>query len=83
MKKDRNRGYKELCAATNKFRKDETSSRKKQKKAMHQVEKYRIRWMFHQEDRMMKLENSNLRVKEENNRGQVLLQNEVDNSLAK
>ena len=32
---------------------------------------------------MMKLENSNLRVKGEKKRGQVLVQNEVDKSLAK
>ena len=31
----------------------------------------------------MKLENSNLRVKVEKNRGQVLVQKEVDKSLAK
>ena len=83
MKKESNRGEEELRASTKKFLKEKTSSRKKQKKAMHQVEKERIRWLFHREELMMKLKNSNLRVKGENNRGQVLVQNEVDKSLAK
>ena len=83
MKKERNRGEEELRAATKKFRKEKTSSRKKQKKALHQIEKERIRWLSHQEELMMKLENSNLRVKGEKKRGQVLVQKEVDKSLAK
>ena len=47
MKKERNRGEKELRAATNKFRKDKTSSYKNQKKALHQIEEERIRWLSH------------------------------------
>ena len=43
MKKERNRGEEELCAATNKFRKEKTLSRKNQKKDLHQIEKDRIR----------------------------------------
>ena len=38
MKNERNRGEKELRAATNKFRKENTSSCKKQKKDLHQIE---------------------------------------------
>ena len=83
MKKERNRGEKELCAATNKFRKEKTSSRMNQNKALHQIEKKRIMWLSHREELMMKLENSNLRVKGEKKRGQVLVQKEVDKSLAK
>ena len=63
MKKERNRGEKELRAATKKIRKEKTSSHKKQKKALHQIEKERIRWLSHQEELMTKLENSNLRFK--------------------
>ena len=37
MKKERNRGEKEIRAATKKFRKDKTSSCKKQKKSLHQI----------------------------------------------
>ena len=47
MKKDRNRGEKELGAATKLFRKDKTSSHKKQKKYLYQIEKERIRWLSH------------------------------------
>ena len=82
-KKERNRGDKELRAATKKFRKEKTSSRKKQKKDLHQIEKERIMRLSHREDLMVKLENSNLRVKGEKNRGQLLLQREVDKSLTK
>ena len=39
--------------------------------------------MSHREELMMKLENSNLRVKEEKKGGQVLVQKEVDKSLAR
>ena len=77
MKKERNRGEEELCAATKKFRKDKTSSCRNQKKALHHIEKERIRWMSHQEELITKLENSNLRVKGEKKRGQVLVQKEV------
>ena len=45
MMKERNRGEKELHAATKIFRKEKTSSRKKQKKDLHQIEKERIRWL--------------------------------------
>ena len=83
MKKERNREEEELRAATKKFRKEKTSSRKKQKKALHQIKKERIRWIPHQEELMTKLENSNLRVKGEKKRGQVLVQKEVEKSLAK
>ena len=83
MRKERNRGEKELHTATKKFRKEKTSSCKKQKKDLHQIEKERIRWMYHQEELIMKLENSNLRVKGEKERGQFLVQKEVDKSLAK
>ena len=82
-KKERNRGEKELRAATKKFRKEKTSSCNKQKKDLHQIEKERIRWMYHQEELMMKLENSNLRVKGEKERGQVLVQKEVEKYLPK
>ena len=74
MNKDRNRGEEELCAAINKFRKDKTSPPKKQEKSLNQIEKERIRWLSYQEDLMMKLENSNLRVKGEKKRVQVLVQ---------
>ena len=83
MKKERNRVQEELRAATKKFSKERKSSRKNQKKALHQIEKKSIRWMFHQEELMMKLENYNLRVKGEKKRGQVLVQKDVDKSLAK
>ena len=83
MKKDINRREKELCAATKLFRKEKTSSRKKLKKALHQIEKERIRWQSHREELMMKLENSNLRIKGEKKRGQVFVQKEVDKSLEK
>ena len=39
--------------------------------------------MYHQEELMMKLENYNLRFKGEKKRGQVLVQKDVDKSLAK
>ena len=74
MKIERNREEEELRAATKKFRKEKTSSRKKQNKALHQIEKERIRWMSHREELMMKLENSNLRVKGEKKRAQLLVQ---------
>ena len=45
MNKESNRGEKELRAATKIFRKKNTSSCKKQKKDLHQIEKERIRWM--------------------------------------
>ena len=83
MKKERNRGEEELRAAIKKFKNKKTSFRKKQKKALHQIEKERIRWLSHREKLMMKLENSNLRVKGEKKRGQVLAQKEVDKSLTK
>ena len=83
MKKERNRGEKELRAATKLFRKEKTLSLKKLKKALHQIQKERIRWLSHQEELMMKLDNANLRVKGEKKRVQVLVQKEVDNSLAK
>ena len=63
MKKGCNRGDKELRAATKLFRNYKTSSRKKQKKALHHIEKKRIRWLSHREELMMKLENFKLRVK--------------------
>ena len=47
MKKERNRGEKELRATTKKFRKEKTSSCKTQKKDLHQIEKERIRWLSH------------------------------------
>ena len=47
MNKERNRGEEEIRAATKKFRKDKTSSRKKQKKDLHHIEKERIRWLSH------------------------------------
>ena len=83
IKKECNRREKELHAAAKLFRKEKTSSRKNQKKALHQIEKERIRWLSHQEDLMMKLENSNLRVKGEKKRLQVLVQKQVDKSLGK
>ena len=83
MNKERNRGEKELRAATKKIRKENTSSFKKQKKALHQIDKERIRWLSHREELMTKLENSNLRVKGENKRGQVLVQKEVEKYLVK
>ena len=83
MKKERNRGEKELRAATKNFWKENTSSRKKQKKDLQYIEKERIGWMSPREELMMKLENSNLRVKGENNRGQVLVQKDIDKSLVK
>ena len=83
MNKYRNMGEKELRAATKIFRKENTPYHKNQKKALYQIEKERIMWLYHQEDLTMKLENSNLRVKVEKNRGQVLVQKEVDKSLAK
>ena len=82
-KKERNRGEKELRAATKNFWKENTPSRKKQKKALHQIDKERIGWMSHREELTMKLENSNLRVNGENNRGQVLVQKDIDKSLVK
>ena len=83
MKKDRNRGEKEIHATTKLFRKEKTSYHKNLKKDLHQIEKERIRWISHREELMMNLENSKLRVKGENKRGQVLVQKEVENSLAK
>ena len=74
MKKERNRGEKELRAVTKKLRKESTSSRKKQKKALHQIEKDRIRWLSRREGLMMKLENSNFRFKGEKKRGHFLVQ---------
>ena len=47
MNKERNRGDKELRAATKLFRKEKTSSLKKLKKALHHIEKERIRWLSH------------------------------------
>ena len=47
MKKERNRGEKELRTATKKFRKEKTSSPKNQKKDLHNIEKERIRWLSH------------------------------------
>ena len=78
--KDRKMGDKELRAKTNIFRKDKTSSRKKLKKALQHIEKERIRWLSYREDLMTKLDNSNLRVKGENKRGQVLVKREFDKS---
>ena len=83
MNKERNRGEKEVHAKTKIFRKENTSSRKKQEKDLHQIDKDRIRWLSHREELMMKLENSNLRVKCDNKRVHVLVQKEVDKSLAK
>ena len=83
IKKEHNRVDKEVRAATKLFRKEKTSPRKKHKKALNQIEKERIRWLSHREELIMKLENSNLRVKGEKKRGQVLVQKEVDKSLAK
>ena len=65
MKKECNRGEEELRAATKKYRKEKTSYRKKQRKDLHQIEKERIRWLSHQEELMMKLDNANLRAKGE------------------
>ena len=48
MKKELKRGEKELRDANKKFRKEKTSSRKKHKKALHQIGKERIRWLPHQ-----------------------------------
>ena len=56
MKKESNRGEKELRAATKLFIKEKTSSRKKQKKALHQIEKESIRWLSRLEDLMVNLE---------------------------
>ena len=39
--------------------------------------------LSHQEELIMKLDNSNMRVKGEKKRGRLLVQKEVDNSLAK
>ena len=47
MKNDRNRGEEELRAATKKFQKENTSYRKKKKKALLHIEKERIRWLSH------------------------------------
>ena len=47
--KESNRVYKEIRDATKLFRKEKTSSLGKLKKALHQIEKDRIRWLFHQE----------------------------------
>ena len=46
-KKERNRGEKELRDTTKLFRKEKTSSRKKKKKDLHQIEKESIRWLSH------------------------------------
>ena len=54
MKKECNRGEKELRAATKKFRKEKTSSCNNQKKDLHHIEMERIRWMSHREELMMK-----------------------------
>ena len=83
MKKERNRGEKEIRAATNKFRKEKTQYRMNQKKDLHYIGKERIRWLSHREELMMKLENSNLKVKGERKRCQVLVQKEIDKYLAK
>ena len=83
MKKERYRGEKDLLASTKKFRKEKTSSRKKHKKALHHIEKESMRWLSHREELMMKLENTNFRVKGEKKRGHVLVQKEVDKSLEK
>ena len=74
MKKDRNRGEKEIRATTNIFRKEKTSYHKNLKKDLHQIDKERIMWLSRLEELMMKLENSNLRVKGEKKRAQVLVQ---------
>ena len=63
MKKERKRGEKEICAATKLFQKDNTLSHKKLKKALHHIERERIRWLSHQEELMMKLYNSKFRIK--------------------
>ena len=47
MNKERNRGEEQLRVATKKFRKEKTLSCKNQKKALHQIEKERIRWLSH------------------------------------
>ena len=59
IKKENNRVDKELRAANKLFRKEKTSPRKKQKKALHHIDKERIRWLSHREELIMKLENSN------------------------
>ena len=46
-KKERNMGEKYLRAATKLFRKEKTAYRKNLKKALHQIEKERIRWLSH------------------------------------
>ena len=43
----------------------------------------RIKWLSHREDLIMKLDNANLMFKGDNKRGHVLVQKEVNNSLAK
>ena len=45
MEKECNRVEKELRAATKKFRKKKTSSRKNQEKDLHHIEKDRIMWL--------------------------------------
>ena len=60
-----------------------SSSRKKLKKAMHHIEKERIRWLSHREELMIKLDNSNLSVKGDKKRVQLLVHKEFDKSLAK
>ena len=55
MKKERYRGEKNIRVSTKLFRKENTSSRKKHKKALHQIEKEGIRRLSHREELMMKL----------------------------
>ena len=80
---ERNRGEKELRTTTKLFRKEKTSSCKKKKKGLYQIEKERIRWIYHLEEMIMKLDNSNLWLKGEKKRGQVLVKKEVYKSSAK
>ena len=63
MKKECYREERGLRAVTKKFRKEKTSYHKKQEKALHHIEKERIRCLSHREELMMKLGNSNLRSK--------------------
>ena len=46
-KKERNRGEKELRAATKIFRNENNSSCKNQKKDLHHINKERIMWLSH------------------------------------
>ena len=61
-------GENDLRAVTKLFIKEKNAYRKNLKKALHHIEKERIRWLSHQDELMMKLENDNSRVKVEKKR---------------